>query len=229
MSDNAKLIHPGRHRLKYLPTALVLAGASQFLACGQSTSAPHKPELSFHLAAAPHLPLRVGADLVIKRAQFGILATNAAGDENFVATKEIPAEDGQAFGWVIAVDTSRQSLHWQEHLKLPRPPADWGDAATDPDITIASDGRTVVAEGDDLVEDGELSRFYWALAPGDPAGEYEMDIAIEGRQVGHVAFTVPTAVVEKSILVRHVPARRATGRASIIHVRHESSGAFRWK
>ena len=74
--------------MNYLPTVLVLAGASQFLACGQNGSVPHQPRVSFHLAAAPRLPLRVGADLVIKRAQFGILATNAAGDENFVATKD---------------------------------------------------------------------------------------------------------------------------------------------
>ena len=215
--------------MKHLPSVLVLAGASQFLACGQGTSAPHKPSASFHLAAAPRLPLRVGADLVIKRAQFGILETNAAGEESFVPTKEIPAEDGETFGWVVEVDTSRQSLHWQEHLKLPRPPADWGDAATDPDIIIAADGRTVVAEGDDLIEDGELSRFYWALAPGDPAGDYEMDIAIEGRQVGHFAFRVPTTVVEKSILVRDTPRRGANRRLPIIHVRHQSAGALRWK
>src|SRR5882724_7560780 len=183
-------------RLKYLPTALVLAAASPLLACGQSTSAPHQASAPFHLAAAPRLPLRVGADLVVKRAQFGVLETNAAGEENFVPTQEIPAEDGATFGWVVEVDTSRPSLHWQEHLKLPRPPADWGDAATDPDIIIAADGRTVVAEGDDLIEDGELSRFYWALAPGDPAGDYEMDIAIEGRPVGHFAFRVPTTVAE---------------------------------
>jgi len=215
--------------LNHLSTVLVLAGASLLLACGQDTSVPHKPLVSFHLAAAPRLPLRVGADLVIKRAQFGILETNAAGEESFRATKEIPAEDGQAFGWVVAVDTTRQSLHWQEHLKLPRPPADWGDAATDPDIVIATDGRTVVAEGDDLVEDGELSRFYWALAPGDPAGEYEMDIAIEGRQVGHFAFSVPAAVGEKSILVHRVPRGASRAGASIIRVRQESAGAPRWK
>ena len=215
--------------MNYLSTVFVLAGASQLLACGQGSSVPHKPPVSFQLAAAPRLPLRVGADLVIKRAQFGILATDAAGDEKFVATKEIPAEDGQTFGWVVAVDTTRQSLHWQEHLKLPGPPADWGDAATDPDIVIANDGRTVVAEGDDLVEDGELSRFYWALAPGDPAGDYEMDIAIEGRQVGHFAFNVPEAVVEKSILVRHLQRRGARAGASLIRVRHETAGAPRWK
>ena len=215
--------------MKYLPTVLVLAGASQFLACGDSTSVPHKPLASFHRAAAPRLPLRVGADLVIKRAQFGILATDERGEESFVPSKEIPAEDGQTFGWVVEVDTTRQSLHWQEHLKLPRPPADWGDAASDPDIIIAADGRTVVAEGDDLVEDGELSRFYWALAPGDPAGDYEMDIAVEGKEVGHFAFRVPETVREKSILVHDVPGRTGRGLAALRRVSLNTAGAPRWK
>jgi len=210
--------------------AVVLAlGTWQLAACGRPGSAPHRETVAFHLAATPRLPLRVGADLIVRRAQFGILATNAAGEEDFVPTKVVPAEDGQTFGWVVEVDTSRQSLHWQEHLRLPRPPADWGDAATDPDIVISADGRTVVAEGDDMVEDGELSRFYWALAPGDPAGDYEMDIAVEGKTVGHFAFRVPETVREKSILVRHVPGRAGHARAPVMRISRVVTGTQRWK
>lgn len=215
--------------MKYLPTVLVVALATQFLACGDAATVPHKPFASLRLTGTPRLPLRIGADLVVKRAQFGILSTDARGEENFVPATEVPAEDGTTFGWVVEVDTTRESLHWQEHLKLPRAPADWGDAAEDPDIIIAADGRTVVAEGDDLVEDGELSRFYWALAPGDPAGDYEMDIAVEGREVGHFAFRVPSAVVEKSILVRHVPRRGDLRRAGVVRVRDGRQGALRWR
>ena len=204
-------------------------GALLVVACGQNPSAPHKPLVSFHLAATPRLPLRVGADLVIKRAQFGILKSTPGGEDDFVPSKEIPAEDGQAFGWVVEVDTTRASLHWQEHLRLPGPPADWGDAASDPDIVIAADGRSVVAQGDDLVEDGELSRFYWALAPGDPAGEYEMDIAVEGKPVGHFAFRVPAPVHEKAILAHHEVGRSAGRRLGLVHVRRDTPGMTVWK
>jgi hypothetical protein len=213
---------------KLLSLSLAL-GALLVSACGQNPSAPHKPLVSFHLAATPRLPLRVGADLVIKRAQFGILMSTPGGEDDFVPTKEIPAEDGQAFGWVVEVDTTRASLHWQEHLRLPGPPADWGDAATDPDIVIAADGRSVVAQGDDLVEDGELSRFYWALAPGDPAGDYEMDIAVEGKPVGHFAFRVPATVREKAILVRNGAERGARGRVRLVRVRRDTLGMTVWK
>lgn len=215
--------------MKYVLALIIAAGAAELTGCGQNVSVPHRPLVSFHLSGTPRLPLRVGADLVVKRAQFGILATDASGDESFVATKEIPAEDGQTFGWVVEVDTTRESLHWQEHLKLPRAPADWGDAATDPDVIISADGRTVVAEGDDLVEDGELSRFYWALAPGDPAGDYEMDIAVEGKEVGHFAFRVPETVREKSILVHDVPGRTGRGLAALRRVGLRTAGAARWK
>ena len=184
-------------------------------ACGQGSAGPHRPAFTFQPAAAPRLPLRVAPDLVIRRAQFGLLETGADGDERFVPATEIPAEDGRVFGWVLEVETSRESLRWQEHLQLPRPPADWGDAATDPDVLISKDGRSVVAQGDDLVEDGELSRFYWSLAPGDPPGDYELDVAVEGRPVAHFAFRVPVAVQETPILVRAVrppdaPRRRST-------------------
>jgi hypothetical protein len=212
--------------VKCPPLVLVAATASLIAACGQNPSAPHKAQVAFHFAAAPRLPLRIGADLVVKRAQFGILETNAAGEENFVATKDVPAEDGQSFGWVVEVDTSRPSLHWQEHLRLPAPPADWGDAASDPDVIISADGRSVVAQGDDLVEEGELSRFYWSLAPGDPAGDYEMDIAVEGKPVGHFAFRVPEAVREKAILVRHGTRAGAHWRALRVRA---TAGAKIWR
>jgi hypothetical protein len=215
--------------VKIPPFVLVAAAAPLIAACGQNPSAPHQAQVAFRLAATPRLPLRVGADLVIKRAQFGILETDAAGAENFLATKEVPAEDGQTFGWVVEVDTTRPSLHWQEHLRLPAPPADWGDAASDPDVVISADGRSVVAQGDDLVEDGELSRFYWALAPGDPAGEYEMDIAVEGKQIGHFAFRVPDTVREKSILVRHRARAGTHWRVLRVRLQRGAAGTRLWR
>jgi hypothetical protein len=190
-----------------LGCALALGG------CGQHHPGGHRPAFAFRPAAAPRLPLRIAPDVVIRRAQFGVLETNADGDERFMPMTEVPAEDGRVFGWVLAVETSRESLRWQEHLQLPRAPLDWGDAATDPDVLISKDGRSVVAQGDDLVEDGELSRFYWTLAPGDPQGDYELDVAVEGKAVAHFTFRVPAAVHEKAILVRAelAPAERQRG------------------
>ena len=75
-------------------------------------------------------------------------------------------------------------------------------------------GQLVLGEqGDDLVEDGELSRFYWTLAPGDPQGDYELDVAVVGKAVAHFTFRVPAPVHEKAILVHAElpPAERRRG------------------
>ena len=184
----------------------LLAAALVAAACAEPPAvAQHKAAVAWNPATAPRLPMRIGPDLVIRRVQFGILESTAGGDDRFVPSDEVPPEDGQVFGWVVEADTTRESLHWQEYLRLPRPPADWGDAGSDPDVLISKDGKSAVAQGEDLLEDGELSRFYWSLAAGDPAGDYELDLAIEGRPVAHFRFRVPAPVEEKAILVRHVP------------------------
>jgi len=205
--------------------AALLAGA-----CAEPHApAAHQPSIAWNPAAAPRLPMRIGPDLVIKRVQFGILESSAEGDDKFVPATEIPPEDGQVFGWILEIETSRESLHWQEYLKLPRPPADWGDAAEDPDVLISKDGKSAVAQGEDLVEDGELSRFYWSLAAGDPAGDYELDLAVEGRPVARFTFRVPAPVKEKAILVRRGPPderdRRRPGAAPLL----ASVGASAWR
>jgi hypothetical protein len=154
-------------------------------------------------ADVPRMPVEIAPGVVIKSAEFGVLEVGEDGAERFVRTREVPAVDGTTFGWVLQVQTDRESLRWQEHLKLPRAPADWGDAVDDPDVLISKDGTDVVAQGEDLVEDGELQRFYWTLAPGDPAGDYVLDVVVEGRPVAQFRFRVPLPVQETPMLVRH--------------------------
>ena len=227
------MVFPPRSLAIVQPQAMLplLAATALLLGACAEPHAPatHQPAVAWNPAAAPRLPLRIGPDLVIKSAQFGILQSSAEGEDRFVAANEVPAEDGQVFGWVVAVETTRESLHWQEYLKLPRPPADWGDAGDDPDVLISKDGKGAVAQGEDLVEDGELSRFYWSLAAGDPAGDYQLDLAVEGRPVAHFTFRVPAQVQEKAILVRNAP-RHDSGRrlASAARVM-ASMGARAWR
>ena len=210
--------------------SLALIAALAAAACAEPHAPSlHQPSIAWNPAAAPRLPLRIGPDLVIKRVQFGILESAADGDDRFVPADEVPAEDGQVFGWVVEVDTTRDALHWQEYLRLPHPPVDWGDAANDADVLISKDGKSAAAQGEDLVEDGELSRFYWSLAAGDPAGDYELDLAVEGRPVAQFRFRVPAPVQEKAILVRDDARRDHSWRPAPAAPVMASTGAHAWR
>lgn len=198
-------------RARFRPTVVVAAGAllvsaALLAACGEAPATAPDPGASrvgevATDAGSVKLPLRIAPDLVIRSAEFGVLETTAEGDQRFVPAKELPAIAGTTFGWVLHVDTGRETLHWQEHLRLPKAPVDWGDAGEDPDVLISRDGKSVAAHGEDAVEDGELQRFYWTLSTGDPAGDYELDVAIEGRTVAQFRFRVPAPVQEQAILV----------------------------
>ena len=192
-------------RMRTVPAAIALALV--LVACGDGESAgPGTGGIFERSGAAPALPLEVAPDLVIRDARFGLLQPDAAGDEHFLPATELPAVDGTAFGWVLEVETGRDRLAWRETLRLPEAPADWGDAAADPDVAIAADGRSVTARGVAPVTGGTVSRFYWALASGDPAGEYVLEVVVEDRPVARFRFRVPAPVRERPVLVRHAPA-----------------------
>ncbi len=217
--------------MRHLPLHSSLIVVALLLAACAEPHAPasHQPAVAWSPASAPRLPMRIGPDLVIKRVRFGILETVPDGEDRFVPGTEVPPDDGQVFGWVVEVDTSRESLHWQEYLKLPRPPADWGDAAEDPDVLISKDGKGAVAQGEDLVEDGKLQRFYWSLAAGDPEGDYQLDLAVEGRPVAHFSFRVPAPVQEKAILVRREVHRDRLWRPASARAVRAATGARTWR
>ncbi len=201
--------------------------APLLVGCGERGAAATRPATAA-VAAPPQLPMRIAADLVIKRAEFGLLQTMPDGEEKFVPTDELPADEGQTFGWVLQVETTRDSIHWSERLHAPHAIADWGDAASDPDILISKDGLSAVAQGNELVDEGEVSRFYWALVSGDPAGAWELDLAVEGKPVAKFRFKVPATVREKPLLVR-----RATQRMRVqlvaVSTAPANPGAPAWK
>ena len=209
--------------------SLSLLGLAALGACGEGHRETHGASTAVIQNAAaesapaiPTLPLKIAPDLTVRTVHFGLLKSDADSDDQFVPTDSIPAIDGQAFGWIIEVDTTRKTLHWQEHLRMPEPPADWGDAASDPALVISKDGKSVVAQGQDDVDDNELSRFYWSLATGDPAGEYQMDVAVEGHPVAHIRFRVPAMVKEQTLLVHRVP-----GAGAMRFIRVDSHGGSR--
>jgi hypothetical protein len=203
-----------------MAAAIVLAG------CGdRGLSHPHAPTSEWNRPAPVALPLRIAPDLVVKRVRFGLLKTTPSGNEEFIATDVLPAEEGVNYGWIADVETTRPSLRWQERLYLPSPQDDWGDAAEDEDVVISQDGRTALSTGDDVVGAGQVRHVYWLVSTGDPLGRYEMDVAIEGHPVAHFEFHLDHRVHEKPMLVRYP---RRTGAMPGLRVARKE-GNSRWK
>jgi hypothetical protein len=204
-SDSHPTARPVRAARRVAAPLALAAAVLAASGCAPTTSpgdVPAAPRSAVANAGAPLLPVRVAPDVVVTQARFGVLEVAEDGRERFVPTDAVPAVDGTTVGWVLEVRTERASLAWTERVQLPAAPADWGDAVDDPDVEIAADGRSVVARGEDAVEGGELRRFYWSLSAGDPAGEYRVDVALEGRPVASFRFRVPATVAERPILVR---------------------------
>jgi hypothetical protein len=64
-------------------------------------------------ADVPRMPVEIAPGVVVKSAEFGVLEVGEDGAERFVRTREVPAVDGTTFGWVLQVQTDRESLRWQ--------------------------------------------------------------------------------------------------------------------
>jgi hypothetical protein len=206
-------------------TASLMAVATLLVGCGRGHSQPHAPTAEWNRPAPVSLPLRIAPDLIVRRVRFGLLKTTPSGNEEFIATDRLPAEEGANYGWIADVETTRPSLRWQERLYLPAPEEDWGDAAEDEDVIISQDGRTALSTGDDVVDDGQLRHMYWTLSTVDPTGRYEMDVAIEGHPVAHFEFRLDHPVHEKPMLVRYPRHMGAMLGSRIARI----EGASRWK
>jgi hypothetical protein len=95
---------------------------------------------------------------------------------DFVATADVPLVEGQTFGWRIAVPDGRP-VSWQEELILPAAPAVWSGAHF---VAVSDDGRIATTSGAALPWEGSIEHA-WSITEGDPAGDYELRLWIDGR------------------------------------------------
>jgi len=115
---------------------------------------------------------------------FGIIASDPAGKPYFVRSDSVPKVEGQAYGWFIGVSDSRLPVSWVETLTLPARPASWRRDGSSPTsrMSISPDERSAVVAGEAVPEFGVIYHF-WAVARGDPAGQYTIVVRIgDGRE-----------------------------------------------
>ncbi len=96
--------------------------------------------------------------------------------DGYVPTTEVPLLVGQTFSWRIAVPDG-QPVAWREELVLPEAPAQWSGANF---IDIRDGGKVAVTAGIDLPYDGVIEHA-WSITEGDPAGDYELRLWVDGE------------------------------------------------
>jgi len=95
--------------------------------------------------------------------------------EGFVQTTSVPLVVGETFSWRIAVPDG-QPVAWREELVLPEAPLTWSGAHF---VDIRDDGKVAVTAGIDVPWDGVIEHA-WSITDGDPKGDYELRLWVDG-------------------------------------------------
>ena len=118
------------------------------------------------------------------KAEFGVIVPGG-----FQPTTKVPLKDGQSFGWVIQLETKRDTVKWREELRLPAAPQTWQADEKSGKHTVSADRKTSILEREAKIEDGADLQLL-AISPGDPKGRYTMRVMIEGMLVSSFDFDV---------------------------------------
>ncbi len=94
----------------------------------------------------------------------------------FTETTMVDLIPGETFGWRLSVPDNRPVM-WREELVLPEAPAQWSGSNF---VDIKDGGRTAVTAGVDIPYAGELAHA-WSITDGDPPGDYELRLWVDGR------------------------------------------------
>ncbi len=107
---------------------------------------------------------------------------------DFNVTDEVALIPGETFGWRLDVPDGRPVM-WREELVLPSAPLQWSGANF---VDIKDGGRTAVTAGIDMPFMGTLAHA-WSITDGDPPGEYELRLWIDGslHEVFHFHVAPP--------------------------------------
>lgn len=124
--------------------------------------------------------------------EFGIWTPDANGEPQFVAARDVPHAEGQAFGWRMRAAESKQPIKWVETLKLPEPPESWEGVGENQDVTVSPDGTTATTRGQSVPDGGYIGNV-WAVSDGDPLGRYQLTVQFEDGRKATFEFHVVEA------------------------------------
>ncbi len=109
-------------------------------------------------------------------------------DSSFQVSPEVPLKVGVYYGWALKlVDGAPNTVTVGETLQLPEPARIF--RINTEKSQVSEDGSTVSSRLKLSAEDGWLFNF-WQLTPGDPYGEYRLDLDFESQPVVSFSFKV---------------------------------------
>ena len=138
--------------------------------------------------AAPSGP--AASDVEVLQAEFGLFHAPDSGKPSFEPSRTIPLKDGQEYGWFLILKTSRPTVTWREEFTLPSAPQSWGTGEDQGRQRISVDRTTSTTERTVPLDERGLVLNRWAVAPGDPAGRYEIRVFVDGVLVRTFEFEV---------------------------------------
>jgi hypothetical protein len=120
---------------------------------------------------------------------FGIITKNQEGKEQFEATKTVPFVEGQSYGWIIKLGPEFIKVKWKEVFELPASPDTWGAGEASGQHEISEDRKVSITEKEVVVEGGYIQNF-WSVAPGDPVGDYVIQVYVNNLLLETFRFKV---------------------------------------
>jgi len=98
----------------------------------------------------------------------------------------LPHEAGQVFGWQMEIPHAPAGIMVREELILPGPPKVWDTSSA---TEISPGGNVAITERCVSPHNGSVSQL-WSLSPGDPKGEYQIRVSINGQLTETFFFQV---------------------------------------
>ncbi len=111
------------------------------------------------------------------------------GVEQRLDGSRVPLVAGACYNWWIRLAEGDAPKTAVERLILPAAPADWGDAAVNPDdgVEISEDGRLATSTFVPEPSDGWITNG-WCVAEGDPPGPHRIEVEMDGAELAAYDF-----------------------------------------
>jgi hypothetical protein len=131
--------------------------------------------------------------ITVSNVEFGVKKIDSQGKVSISPTTKIILKEGDIYGWRIKLQNyqGKRKVKWREVLRLPKAPETWGTDNSD-GFSISADGTTATSDRTQTAINGLIEN-YWTIASGDPPGQYQIQVYIDGRIISTFEFEIVAA------------------------------------